>query len=88
MTANNQQKHLNQNKEYRMKHLRLQDYHKQLKKKKDFIKKDFDYIKMNFPNFNNLTHIEKLNFKKTKNRYYHNKDFVRFLKRKIERNSV
>ncbi len=88
MPVNNQQKFLNQKREYRKRHRRLQDYQQQLKNMENSIQEDFNYIKTNLPIFSSLTQIEKLNFKKRKNRYYRNKDYVRFLKRKIERNKV
>ena len=81
-------KYINQNREYLKRQLRLQDYHKQLIKKKNSLNGDFNYIKLNFPNFAHLTSVEKLNLKKTTNRYYHNQNYIRFLKRKIELNNV
>ena len=88
MPVNNQQKFLNQKREYRKRRKRLQDYQQQLKNMENTIKEDFNFIKTNLPILSSLTQIEKLNFKKRTNRYYRNKDYVRFLKRKIERNIV
>lgn len=90
MTVNSVSKHLNQKKAYRKRLRKHNEYKNLLKEYELNIKNDFNYIKENLPEFekgklSSMTCIEKQHFKKVKNRYYRNRDYCRFLKRKIEK---
>lgn len=82
-------KYSNQKKEYLLKIKKNQEYKNKLNNYDLLIKKDFIYIKENISDFENntssITCLEKNEFKKTKNRYYGNIDYCRFLRKKIER---
>ena len=90
MPANTLPKHINQKKAYAQRRRKHNEYLKMLKEYEATIKSDFNYIKENIAEFDkgkssSMTCIEKQEFKKRKNRYYRNRDYCRFLRRKIEK---
>ena len=90
MTVNSLPKHIRQKNHYQKQLKLLKKYNLNLNELQTRIKHDFEYLKDNNEKFNTkfaLTCIERQEFKKIKNRYYRNKDYCRFLKRKIEKNS-
>jgi hypothetical protein len=83
-------KYINQKKEYEIRQQNHKEYQRQLKDYETIIEIDFKYIKENITEFDkgnasSMTCLEKQELKKIKNRYYRNKDYCRFLRRKIER---
>jgi len=92
MGVNHFTKHFNQKKEYKKRQLKHQEYQKQLTNYEEFIKRDFNFIKENITEFDkgkssSMTCIQKQEFKKVKNRYYRNRDYCRYLRRKIKSNA-